>query len=195
MKIRTSRGFTIIETVIVLAIVAALAALVFAVMGPAREAGRRSGCLSNLHQWGTAFGMYMADWDGQDPVQGQQMRHAQLGLPVNSQVFSFAKTYHLSGSSVAFCPSTHYSPAQTIKAHRLTSYYMQGIFDETVYPELPDTIARLGPAFPLMICDMHNADTDWPHQPTWARKNVQILQISQQVIYRNVPASADGYSQ
>ncbi len=190
MKNRTLRGFTLIETLLVLAIVSALAALLFGVMGPARESGRRSSCLSNMHQWGTAFSMYMSDWDGQVPALGQQLTHEQLGLPENGQAILFAKTYHLVDSPVANCPSTHYPPNTTLKVPSMTSYHITCIYPESIFPDLPQKIASLGPAFPLMVCDMHNANTDWLHQPTWARKNVQILQIDQQVVYKNVPASA-----
>ena len=193
MKNRTSRGFTLIETIMVLAIVAALSALAFAALGPAREAGRRSGCMSNLHQWGHAFSLYSADWDGQEPIQGQPMLHAQLGLPEGAQIFTFVKAYHLNDSPVAFCPSAHYSPAQKRKSGRISSYHITAIVPETVDPDMPERISRLGPAYPLLVCDMHNGDTDWLDQPTWAHKNIQVLLINQQVIYKNVPVQTGDF--
>ncbi|MFH1708274.1 MAG: type II secretion system protein [Planctomycetota bacterium] len=44
------RGFTLIEVLIVAAIICLLAGLLFPVLGGARERGRRLNCASNLHQ-------------------------------------------------------------------------------------------------------------------------------------------------
>ena len=55
------RAFTLLEILIVLAIIGLLAALIFPVLGRAREAGRRSACISNLRQIGLAFQLYEQD--------------------------------------------------------------------------------------------------------------------------------------
>jgi len=58
------KGFTLIELLVVIAIIAILAAILFPVFASAREKGRQSVCVSNLRQWGLAFGMYADDYDG-----------------------------------------------------------------------------------------------------------------------------------
>jgi len=60
-------GFTLIELLVVIAIIAILAAILFPVFAQAREAARKSSCQSNLKQVGTAFGMYLQDYDGTFP--------------------------------------------------------------------------------------------------------------------------------
>ena len=60
---RWTRGFTLIELLVVIAIIAILAAILFPVFARARESARRSACLSNLKQLGTAFQMYAQDFD------------------------------------------------------------------------------------------------------------------------------------
>lgn len=58
------RGFTLIEVLVVIAIIAILAALLFPVFAKARGQARASVCRSNLKQLGTAMLMYAGDWDG-----------------------------------------------------------------------------------------------------------------------------------
>jgi prepilin-type N-terminal cleavage/methylation domain-containing protein/prepilin-type processing-associated H-X9-DG protein len=57
------RGFTLIELLVVIAIIAILAAILFPVFAQAREAARKSSCLSNLKQCSTAAAMYAQDYD------------------------------------------------------------------------------------------------------------------------------------
>lgn len=61
-------GFTLIELLIVIAIVSVLAALLFPVFASARTAGRRTACISNLRQLGTAVAMYTQDYDHRYPA-------------------------------------------------------------------------------------------------------------------------------
>jgi prepilin-type N-terminal cleavage/methylation domain-containing protein len=64
---RRRRGFTLIELLVVIAIIAILAAILFPVFARARESARRSTCLSNLRQIGTATMMYLQDYDDTYP--------------------------------------------------------------------------------------------------------------------------------
>ena len=56
-------GFTLIELLVVIAVIAILAALIFPVFSKARESGRRTVCLSNLHQLNLAITQYTQDYD------------------------------------------------------------------------------------------------------------------------------------
>lgn len=66
------RAFTLIELLVVIAIIAILAAILFPVFARAREAARKSTCISNLKQMGTAVMMYVQDYDEVYPVANQE---------------------------------------------------------------------------------------------------------------------------
>lgn len=57
------RAFTLIELLVVIAIIAIIAAILFPVFSQAREMARRTQCLSNTRQIGTAVTLYAHDYD------------------------------------------------------------------------------------------------------------------------------------
>ncbi len=65
------RAFTLIELLIVIAIISILAAILFPVFGRARENARRTSCLSNQKQLGLAFMQYFQDYDERFPLLGK----------------------------------------------------------------------------------------------------------------------------
>lgn len=90
MKLNSSRfgrGFTLIELLVVIAIIAILAAILFPVFAQAKEAAKKTQCISNLKQIGTGHQIYLADYDDTWPLWSKGM-----GLP-SSELFAVANMY------------------------------------------------------------------------------------------------------
>jgi prepilin-type N-terminal cleavage/methylation domain-containing protein/prepilin-type processing-associated H-X9-DG protein len=67
---RSSSGFTLIELVMVVSVIAVLAGILLPVLRCARSQAEKIQCVSNLHQLGRAFGLYLSDWNGVYPAPG-----------------------------------------------------------------------------------------------------------------------------
>ena len=68
MTRREQRGFTLVELLVVITIIAMLMALLIPVVGKAREAARRTTCMNNQRQIGQAFMAYATAANGQLPA-------------------------------------------------------------------------------------------------------------------------------
>ena len=71
MTFQRHRAFTLIELMVVTAIIAILAAILYPVFAQAREASRKSSCQSHLEQLGLALHLYAQDHDGRFPAADQ----------------------------------------------------------------------------------------------------------------------------
>ena len=71
---QTRAGFTLVEVLVVVAIICLLAAFLFPVLSSAREKVRASSCLSNYRQIGIAMQMYAQDADDKTPANGGSFR-------------------------------------------------------------------------------------------------------------------------
>jgi prepilin-type N-terminal cleavage/methylation domain-containing protein/prepilin-type processing-associated H-X9-DG protein len=67
------RSFTLLELLVVLAIILILMALLFVAFGKARQSAWKTACASNLHQIDLAHRMYMNDWPNPHPKGGDAM--------------------------------------------------------------------------------------------------------------------------
>jgi prepilin-type N-terminal cleavage/methylation domain-containing protein/prepilin-type processing-associated H-X9-DG protein len=97
-------GFTLVELLVVIAVIAILAAILYPVLAVAREKARQTGCASNLKQIGTAMQMYTQDYDGTYPDNPAAIQVAapefQGYTPYFVKLFPYCRNYRL-----FVCPS------------------------------------------------------------------------------------------
>ncbi|HZP80980.1 MAG TPA: DUF1559 domain-containing protein [Chthonomonadaceae bacterium] len=111
MFVKTARrsGFTLIELLVVIAIIAILAAILFPVFAQAREKARATSCLSNVRQIGTAYAMYIQDYDENFPPTVTE-RQAPPGTPDTAEarfIFSYRNKLnpYIKTQDIFRCPS------------------------------------------------------------------------------------------
>jgi prepilin-type N-terminal cleavage/methylation domain-containing protein/prepilin-type processing-associated H-X9-DG protein len=102
---KRSRAFTLVELLVVLAIIAILSAMLFPVLSKAKEAGRATACLSNLHQIGLALQIYVSENNNRLPVMYDQLLNTNP-LPTNiTATVDLVLRNHLGNTNLLRCPS------------------------------------------------------------------------------------------
>lgn len=120
-----SRGFTLLELLVVVTIIAILAAFLFPVFAQAREAARGAKCTSNLRQIATATLLYSNDFDELLPIDASSCwgGNGTVDLPcskrnpnwrIEAQILPYVKN-----SDVYACPSAHNPPVKWSASERV----------------------------------------------------------------------------
>ena len=139
---KTKIGFTLIELFVVIAIIAILAAILFPVFAAAKGAAKKAACLSNQKQIGTAFLLYVSDYD--DRMPDCRALKTSLGIrpwstwPPSDPRAGWAEITldpYLKNKDVWSCPSTRNTPVgETIQVKQSNSRYWMWRFDRVSDP-------------------------------------------------------------
>lgn len=133
----TCRGLTLLEILVVIAVVALLAALLYPLVVGVRERAANITCSSNLRQISAASVLYSSDNNGDWPPNAVGTVYSQYLIPYLG-FFMAHRTHHDFMSSPLVCPS-----AKTNAPDSTWSY--QGIYTPVPYTfEGTDTTVRYG---------------------------------------------------
>ena len=133
---RRHAAFTLIELLVVIAIIAVLTAILFPVFAQAREQARKTVCLSNLRQIGTAFRLYTQDYDEGFPNTGDPYLYAgrHWRWPVMPYLAAGRRQAAQGFKAVSGSPSILICPSDTVSgtAFDATSYLYPACFYHSV---------------------------------------------------------------
>jgi prepilin-type N-terminal cleavage/methylation domain-containing protein/prepilin-type processing-associated H-X9-DG protein len=109
-----SRGFTLVELLVVITVIALLVAIAVPVVSRLRGNGQSTKCLSNLRQLGVALNAYLADHDGTMPT----LAAGRASSEQDAQTIDTVLLDYAGDRAVFRCPS---DPAEWKRSG--TSYY------------------------------------------------------------------------
>src|SRR4028119_1811563 len=116
------RAFTLVELLIVVAILAVLTGVMYPMFARARENARRASCQSNLKQIGLGVMQYVRDYDEMMPLVRSTGAGTAIG-PAPTFGWADALQPYLKSISIYHCPSDVYPTQAAPKARGFTDYY------------------------------------------------------------------------
>lgn len=156
-------AFTLVELLVVVAIIALLAAIMFPVFANAREKARQSTCASNLRQLATAMTMYSHD---NDEVYPWTDHYAGVPSPTYGYYWQALIYPYVNSSQVYLCPTSDQN------ADGYNPRMDQPVFDKATYSinvlAFPDDIGTPASSIPqpsrlIMLGDSDAGPIGPPH--------------------------------
>jgi prepilin-type N-terminal cleavage/methylation domain-containing protein/prepilin-type processing-associated H-X9-DG protein len=139
-----SRGFTLLELLMVVALLAVLAALLLPVLAQAQRRARRTTCLTNLRELARAHLLYLQDWEEQFPS---------WQMPGSREADRYWTTFlqpYLRSSAVLWDPETPvHTPAQ--EGPPFLADYALLTWEKAGRPGAPSEPAQRWPGPPMSL--------------------------------------------
>jgi prepilin-type N-terminal cleavage/methylation domain-containing protein/prepilin-type processing-associated H-X9-DG protein len=122
-------AFTLIELLIVIAVILILAAILFPAFGRARENARRASCQSNMKQIGLGFAQYVQDFDERYPL--GVVDAAASGVSPYKPAFGWADALYpyLTNVQIFQCPSESEKQAASSTGAGFSDYFYNTNFN------------------------------------------------------------------
>lgn len=162
------RAFTIVEVVVVIAIVLVLAAIAFSVMGPSRESARQTVCVSQLKQWYQAMVLYSTDNEGPEQLPGLGSMQLIPAKGLGANMYTYLKDRR-----IWYCPDA----TEAIRREFLLTYHvrLRWGFEAGRLPAgfraghpgaaFVKDLATHGQLTPIIICTIHDEIYYQPREP------------------------------
>jgi len=136
---RRSEGLTLVEVLVVIAMIAILAAQLISAMGRAKEKSRRIACTNNLKQMGFSFRVFANEQGDQFPVGVSTNGGGSIEYVNTTEVFRHfrAMSNELSTPQVLVCPSDTRiaAPNFSVLSNANVSYFV-GLDALDTFPQL-----------------------------------------------------------
>lgn len=177
-------GLTLVELLIVIAIIAVLAGILYAVFSSVRESARQTVCMSNLRQIGQALKLYREDWDGVEAEPGRYPGFWQLGIPCQlTPSYDYFVEVYIKDKRILHCPDMPEGQ------NYIWQPWIPRPPEDTVGPPFEEWVKKRGEEAIVILCDWHNP---LPHPeimslPYWETKLMILLRLNGQVSRIRVP--------
>ena len=123
VRAKKQAGFTLIEILVVLAIIAILMSFIFPAVSRAKEQANVTKCISNVKQVALALTMYAGDHDDELPAVNQTLKDSWVAEMIKG-------SYLKPKSPILHCPSDHaWNGTTRITSYGLNSLLTKGLSD------------------------------------------------------------------
>jgi len=185
---RRNAGFTLVELLVVMAIIGVLAALLLPALARAREAARRTSCVNNLRQIGIAFRLYLLENRdtypaAQDPLNADPYYWLWMGRGFRNPLAEFIPG-DKERPGVFFCPSDIRQSSvdvyeRTSYAYSMTFYHSPSqidAMDSTAHtyasalavPAIPQRSAAVRhPSKKILVGEWYSNHAAWANDAGW----------------------------